>query len=300
MKNNPELMIPVGYKCCSKKECCCAKNGPVQPDTEQYFERRMDGKVQRLRGTCRACKNFYSEIYRQSPKGKVYRKQYMEHPDRKMRYEAQKKAWEQSEKGKATKQHYRNNPINKAKAKELQKIYRNTPERKLKQQSYNRIYHATHKRTEKDKAYQREYNKTQKVKNYQWKWRRTPRGRELLSAAFHRRRTRKLAIPSSFTEVDWNRALCYFEYRCAICGVYPNKKVTLAKDHWIPITSTNCPGTIPSNIVPLCHGENGCNNRKGSRDALEWLISSYGVDKANHICARINHYFRLTIDQATS
>lgn len=52
-----------------------------------------------------------------------------------------------------------------------------------------------------------------------------------------------------------------------------------------------CPGTIPGNMVPLCHGMFGCNNSKADKDPEIWLIKRYGKRKATIILKRINVYF---------
>jgi hypothetical protein len=111
-----------------------------------------------------------------------------------------------------------------------------------------------------------------------------------------RRRARKKALPASYTEADWIYVLDYFNHCCAVCGRQLKDLFgthTAAMDHWIPLTATNCPGTIPENIVPLCHGQNGCNNKKGNRNALEFLELTYGKKKAKAILKRIEDYFEV-------
>lgn len=83
----------------------------------------------------------------------------------------------------------------------------------------------------------------------------------------------------------------HFGGRCAVCERPPGLWHTIAADHWTPISSPDCPGTVPSNIVPLCHGVDGCNNSKHDRDAAEWLSETRGKRQANKIIARIEGYF---------
>jgi hypothetical protein len=110
------------------------------------------------------------------------------------------------------------------------------------------------------------------------------------------RRTRILLLPSNFTRRDWQRAVEYFHGCCAVCG-RPLKDLfgthTGAADHWIAVTDnrTDNPGTVPENMLPLCHGQNGCNLSKGNKDPIEWLIEKYGKRKANQILKRITTYF---------
>lgn len=105
------------------------------------------------------------------------------------------------------------------------------------------------------------------------------------------RRARILNLPNEFTTEDWQRALDYFGGCCAVCGRPPGLWHRLAMDHWIPITSPDCPGTIASNIIPLCHGDNGCNNSKNNHDPSKWLVKKVGKQKANQILKRIQDYF---------
>jgi len=109
-----------------------------------------------------------------------------------------------------------------------------------------------------------------------------------------RRVARKRNLPDNFSHADWERALNYFNGRCAICerqlrDLFDTHRP--AADHWIPLTSPACPGTIPTNIIPLCHGISGCNNRKGNRDPIEFLETEFGKQKTKKILARIEAYF---------
>lgn len=117
--------------------------------------------------------------------------------------------------------------------------------------------------------------------------------RKRLSGVAHKqnRRARKKGLPDAFSSADWQRALDCFGGCCAVCGRPAGLFHTLAADHWVALSSPQCPGTIPTNIVPLCHGINGCNNAKSSRDAIEWLVCEYGVGKGKAIAGRIQAYF---------
>lgn len=111
---------------------------------------------------------------------------------------------------------------------------------------------------------------------------------------FHtqRRRARIAQSPSDFSLEDWRRALEYFHGCCAVCErpLY-NIFGTLfaAQDHWIPLRQGG--GYTRDNIVPLCHGDGGCNNRKSAKNPEEWLTERYGKHKAARILRRINQYF---------
>lgn len=108
------------------------------------------------------------------------------------------------------------------------------------------------------------------------------------------RDARKLALRNDFTPEQQRIALEYFGYVCAACGrpfsdLFGER--TLALDHWIPLASPDCPGTTATNMIPLCHGVDGCNTTKQDRDPKEWLISRFGKRKAREILARVEAYF---------
>src|SRR5262245_36706706 len=74
------------------------------------------------------------------------------------------------------------------------------------------------------------------------------------------RRARKRNLPDTFTIEERQFMLEYWHHACAICGNQDGFFWTLADDHWICITSPDCPGTVAENMIPLCHGKGGCNN----------------------------------------
>jgi hypothetical protein len=111
--------------------------------------------------------------------------------------------------------------------------------------------------------------------------------------AIHRRRAHKLELPSTFTADEWRSCLAYWKHCCCICGRPAGFWHTIAIEHWIPLNSKqeNNPGNVKSNVLPLCHGIDGCNNSKGTKDPIEWLIAKFGKRKAKAILKRISDYF---------
>lgn len=107
-----------------------------------------------------------------------------------------------------------------------------------------------------------------------------------------RRRALRQTPPSSFTSAEWSNCLEYWHERCAVCGRPPGLWHTLAADHWIPLSSPNCPGNVATNIIPLCHGVGGCNNSKIGKPPAEWLTQKSGKRKAKAKLAEIEQYFR--------
>lgn len=143
---------------------------------------------------------------------------------------------------------------------------------------YQREYRKTYVKPPKTRQRQRDYNK-EYLKN----------NPDVFTEKEQRRRAKKNKLPASFTIDDWDRCVAYFNGCCAVCGRPPGLWHTLAQDHWIPVVKGG--GYTTSNIVPLCHGIDGCNNSKKAKDANEWLLERFGKRKANNIAHRIESYF---------
>jgi hypothetical protein len=109
-----------------------------------------------------------------------------------------------------------------------------------------------------------------------------------------RRNERQAALPLQFDYDDWQYALEYFDHCCAICGHKSENHRILAMDHWIPVSDPREDnlGTVPENIIPLCHGIGGCNNEKHNRDAKQWLIRKLGEEAGLTKLAEIEAYFQ--------
>ena len=114
----------------------------------------------------------------------------------------------------------------------------------------------------------------------------------------HRRRARKNNLLVQWTDADIHRMLEHWKNCCAVCGqgVEPNNVFyVLAHDHWIPLTSPECLGTVPWNMLPLCHSRignaMGCNLSKSNKDPIEWLNSRYSPEQVRAILKRIDKYF---------
>lgn len=106
---------------------------------------------------------------------------------------------------------------------------------------------------------------------------------QIVYAIGHRYRARKRNLPAIYSASDWKSICEYFDNKCAVCG---NKR-TLHADHWIPLASLECPGTVVWNIVPLCKS---CNCSKKSSNALTWILERYDYDDGMAINARIESF----------
>lgn len=116
----------------------------------------------------------------------------------------------------------------------------------------------------------------------------------------HRRLARVRGLPSHFTRESETFLRAYWGDVCAICGAAADFWHRIAWDHWIPLSHPACPGTVPDNILPLCHSRKGagtlpgsrsCNNSKFKRDPVVWLTQKLGVRKAKVKLREIEAYF---------
>lgn len=276
--------ISAGFKRCSKGVDCIHPEGPILPATKGYFQgdkRRPDG----LYPQCKICYNTnkrktwhgdkleqhlqeleYREALKQQGLKRCARGENCKHPEgpilpATLEYFGIKKHPDQL----------------RSDCREC--IRQNTKER-------NRLYQR--KRLKNDPEHR------QRRLEYHRQYRKTPRGQRAAKASFHRYNARKNNLPDTFTLEQWERAISYFNDCCAACerpfyDLFGER--FLAMDHWIPISSPDCPGTVATNMVPLCHGVDGCNNTKNQWPADEWLVSRFGKRKAKQILARIEAYF---------
>ncbi len=99
-----------------------------------------------------------------------------------------------------------------------------------------------------------------------------------------RRRAIQSDLPAAFTEKDWLYAQSYFNGRCAVCEAGGK----LHADHWIPLTAPNCPGTVTTNIVPLCQS---CNSSKSNKQPGEWLAMTFDADDAEMLLKKMEAFF---------
>lgn len=146
----------------------------------------------------------------------------------------------------------------------------------------------------RDAEYQREYRRGEKYRVYITEYEQRPNVRRRRHAQWIKRETLVRSLPYDFTPDMWQRALDYFNGVCPACGrqfVDLFDERTAHADHWIPLSSPDCPGTVPTNIIPLCGGIDGCNQSKGYKDPIEWLTWKFGKRRAREILKRIEAYF---------
>lgn len=117
----------------------------------------------------------------------------------------------------------------------------------------------------------------------------------------HNRRARVRSLPYTLTDAHIAFAVDYFHGCCACCGRQLNDLFNthrMALDHWIPVNAEDCPGTIPTNMLPLCHGVNGCNTRKQDKRPEDFLREYFTPAQAAIIEARVQAYFAIVNEKA--
>lgn len=254
----------------------CSKCKEVYSRTIEFFPPRKDSK-DGLRGYCRKCEtaddaNRYLEnkevfIQRSAKRYKEKREQIL--ADYRMKYQ------ENPEKYREKSLNYHHNHRDTSLATMRRSWARNKEKRNAEQRQYRldnpekfRISVATARARSPDLY------------------------RRIRKAITHRYRARKAGLPNTLTSQEWQHALDYFKNSCAVCGRKVEDVNKIEADHWIPLSSPLCPGTVASNMIPLCDKKGGCNQSKGNKAALGWLINRYGEDEARAIFDRVEGYFR--------
>lgn len=257
----------------------CTQCGKSLPATPEYFTRTKSTK-DGLYTKCKKCKQSNDRNRWTENADELNAKRRETYPDRAESRKEYGKKWheknreEQRAKKKANYWANRDDNLAKSKAwREANPEYRKQKGREYAQKNRQRIQQRQRKWETDNRERLNEQRRPQRRINQQT------------------RESRKANLPTAFTQADWDRAVEYFGGGCAVCGRQPGFFHGLALDHWIPLSSPDCPGTIPTNIVPLCHGFGGCNNSKHKKDALAWLKKKFGEKKGKSIAAKIQRYF---------
>lgn len=247
----------------------CTKCGNEYPATTENFSPCIHNK-DGLQQPCRICKKKRDKEYRLLYADEIRARQekfHREHPD---------------SAHKASQKHY---DKNKDAIHERQRIWRRNNSDKCKRWSHNWYINNKEVKRKTDKAWVE--NNRERVNELARRHQKN--NRNYMKIACQLRRARKRNLPSDFSAQDWQRCLDYFDHRCAVCDRPVGLWHTLAQDHWIPVTKGG--SYTPDNIIPLCHGTNGCNNSKHNSDPQSWLISKVGKRKASQVIQKIDIYF---------
>lgn len=152
------------------------------------------------------------------------------------------------------------------------KKYRKT--HKEQRQASWQVWYAANKEHQRQRS--KRYNTDNKRKKAHWQ---------------SKRKARRKQLPVTFTHEEEQFCRQYFSFACAVCNREEAFDAVIGIDHWIPLSSPACPGSTATNLIPLCHGERGCNNAKGKKDPKTWLIARVGTRKAADIIRKIEAYF---------
>jgi len=294
--------IPEGFKRCSKGEQCVHPMGCILPVSE--FSRNNKAKSG-FESQCRECRRASKRKWRAANPAKV-------------REQRQRAYWKDPEKARSRSRDYARREPDKVKqrrriwyennvehAREYGRRYgqehraeqtakrrewaKNNPE---KTRAQKRRYYERHKEHIKAKSSRWYYNQdpadiNRKARERRRRWRlNNPDTRQV---SYIKRRARKRELPAQFTQADWQRALEYFEYRCAYCYDFPEEGTVLEADHFIPLRSRKCPGTVPENMIPACRS---CNRSKSKKSPKKWLEQRFSPLYALIIIGRIQDYIR--------
>jgi hypothetical protein len=153
--------------------------------------------------------------------------------------------------------------------------------------AYARTYRAQHR----DERNAQQQQRRQEHPEYEAAWRKAHP--EVSRLKQLRRLARKRGLPDTFTAKERLFMLQYWHHACAVCGNQDGFFWKLADDHVIPLSSPDCPGTVATNIIPLCHGKGGCNTLKRDHDFSEWLLSRMTASQAQRVLKAVQAYFAL-------
>lgn len=109
-----------------------------------------------------------------------------------------------------------------------------------------------------------------------------------MTAATQRRAARKRGLPDTLTKTEWATCLDYWGNCCAVCGAQNGLWIRICADHWIPLSNPRCPGTVQTNIVPMCMS---CNSSKSNMLPDVWAYRELGKRKAKQLLSKVEAYF---------
>lgn len=206
-----------------------------------------------------------------------------------------------------TTKEYNRRPEVKAKRREYQKKYKSRPGVKARKRIADKEYRARLEVRDRQRQRRQLPEVARRIRQSQKEChqrnRLLPHRKRQLFIAKQNYKARKRSLPNALTADQWQHALNYFNGCCAVCGRQLNDmfgEFTASADHWIPLSykGDDNPGTVATNIIPLCNGISGCNTSKNATMPRIWLEREFGKRKAKQIAARIQEYFD-SIEEST-
>ena len=151
-----------------------------------------------------------------------------------------------------------------------------------------RQYHKEHKQeiAEYNHRYYKDHTEEIKARVDEWERQNPERAKENQVMYFHRARSRRAGIKSTFTRAEWAYCKAYFSedgiLHCAYCGK-PIKNAT--QDHVIPFSAGG--ENTANNILPSCMV---CNSSKGDKPFEEWYKEQpfYSDERKDKILTYLN------------
>lgn len=259
----------------------CNRCGRSFPATPEYF--RIDSRNKNgISNPCRVCKLLESREYFQRSDIQEKERSRKNSPE----YKEKQKSHRNTPEYLASQREYAKTPAQRARVKR----YKQDPKNKKRASEKRK----TPKFRAKKRADQRQRRLNPIIKQKEKDYRQRPEVKENYLEHTQRRRSLQRLLPYTMTVQDKQRAVEYFDGCCPVCGrqfsdLFSDR--TLSWDHWWVAQSKG--GAFTSdNILPLCHGFDGCNNSKHNRTPEEWLNERYGKRKARQILERIKAYFK--------
>lgn len=249
----------------------CKKCGQAFPATFEYFHKdksRRDG----LCSNCKECNQKKTKEWREANPEKAHETRlayYYANPE-KARENA--RAWQQANPEKAQQRKRDWAKANSERAREQKSIWAQDNLEVVRERSRIWAKENPEKMRKNARAWRKANPEYQRIKG-------------------SRRRARKRALLDTFTTQEWFHCLEYFHHSCAACGCQLRDlfgDVEANADHWIPIASPDCLGTVKENMICLC---NRCNSSKSAKEPEQWLTEKFGKRKAKVILKRVQDYF---------
>lgn len=284
----------------------CTKCNQEYPATREHFYK--NGK--RLRPDCKTCTNKTQKSYVEANRELVaQRKHDYTQAHKKSIAQSRKKYYEENkEHTLATNKRYResNKETIAIKSREyrdknrdslIEKSHQYYEENKKRLLNNMQEYYQENRETIIARNVEYAENNREKRREYLAQYREDNKEQIRLNSKVHsrkagaKRRARVKNLPHSFSELEWLDCLEYFNHSCAVCGSQLRDlfgDTVPHADHWIPLASEECAGTIASNMVCLC---NHCNLSKGATMPQVWLARHYSKKEVYKIVERVEEYF---------